>query len=51
MVRELGKEDAVDLGYYETLCDKARDAIAKYGDFGYFVSGADDWPPEDELPF
>lgn len=37
-VRELGKEDEVDQGYYKKLVDDAIDAIAKFGDFYQFVS-------------
>lgn len=44
IVRELGKENAIDRSYYDRLADDAIDAISKYGDFYQFVS--DDQEPE-----
>ncbi|MCC8151374.1 MAG: DUF5906 domain-containing protein [Lachnospiraceae bacterium] len=38
MVKELGKEEDIDLSYYENLVDEARKAIVTYGDFTWFVS-------------
>ena len=38
MVRELGKEDEIDLGYFNKLVDDAVDNISKYGDFEAFVA-------------
>ena len=38
MVKELGKEDDIDRGYYEKLVDAAVESISKYGDFEWFVS-------------
>lgn len=47
MVRELGKEADIDRSYYDKLADEARDNIAKYGDFEWFVSEDKyDVPPE-----
>ena len=31
-------ESIIDISYYEILADEAREAIAKYGDFSWFVS-------------
>ena len=38
MVRELGKEDDVDLNYYRKLVDEAIKNISQYGDFEAFVA-------------
>ena len=38
MVRELGKEDDIDVGYFNKLVDDAVDNISKYGDFEAFVA-------------
>ena len=38
MVKELGKENDIDLSYYNKLVDDAVDTISKYGDFEWFVS-------------
>ena len=38
VVRDLGLEDEVDRGYYENLCQKARDEIGRFGPFELFVS-------------
>ena len=38
MVSALGKEAYIDRSYYDNLVNKARDNIAQYGDFEWFVS-------------
>lgn len=38
MVRELGKEDDIDLKYYRKLVDEAVKSISQYGDFEAFVA-------------
>ena len=38
MVKELGKEDDIDVGYYNKLVDEAVESISQYGDFEWFVS-------------
>lgn len=38
MVRELGKQDDIDRGYYNALVDAAVAEISKYGDFEGFVA-------------
>ena len=38
MVRNLGKEDDIDVSYYNTLVDKAVESISTYGDFEAFIS-------------
>ena len=38
MVRDLGKEDEIDLSYYNKLVDEAVTDISKYGDFEAFVA-------------
>ena len=38
MVQNLGKEEDIDLKYYNTLVDKAVESIEVYGDFEAFVS-------------
>ena len=38
MVRNLGKEDQIDVGYFNKLVDDAIDNISKYGDFEAFVA-------------
>ena len=37
LVKELGKENAIDQSYYDTLANEAIDAISKYGDFYQFI--------------
>lgn len=37
LVKELGKENAIDRSYYDTLANEAIDAISKYGDFYQFI--------------
>ena len=38
MVSSLNKQDDIDRSYYDKLVDTAAEAIAKYGDFEWFVS-------------
>ena len=38
MVKELNKEDDIDMGYFDRLVDEAVDKISQYGDFEWFVS-------------
>ena len=38
MVKELGKEDDIDMSYFINLADKAVEAISNYGDFEIFTS-------------
>ncbi len=38
MVRELGKENDIDRGYYDKMVDEAVKTISEYGDFEWFVS-------------
>ena len=38
MVRNLKLEDSIDYGYYDTLVNKAADAISMYGDLEWFLS-------------
>ena len=38
MVKELGKEDDIDMSYFEHLVDDAIDQIKKYGDYERFIS-------------
>lgn len=49
MVRELGKEDAIDRSYYIKLVDDAVETISQYGDFEWFVSD-DPYIPKERLP-
>ena len=44
MVKSLGREDDVELKYYEKLVDAAVDTISKFGDFEWFVSEGHDEP-------
>lgn len=37
MVKQLNKEDDIDLTYHRTLVDKAVATISKYGDFEWFI--------------
>lgn len=48
MVRELNKEDDIDISFYNQMVDKAADAIAEYGDLEWFIS--DDPVPNVESP-
>ena len=38
LVKELGKEDYIDRGYYDKMVDAAADAIREYGDLEWFIS-------------
>lgn len=38
VVRELGKQDDIDLSYYNDLATEAKNTISKFGDFEWFVS-------------
>ena len=38
MVRDLGKEEDIDLKYFNNLVDEAHDDISHYGDFEAFVA-------------
>ena len=38
MVKDLGKEDSIDISYYDRLFDEAIKSINEYGDFEWFVS-------------
>jgi hypothetical protein len=52
MVKNLGKEDEIDISYFESLVDDAKMAISEYGDFDTFVSEAPYLDIQsDELPF
>lgn len=50
MVKELGKEDAIDKSYYVKLIDDAVEAISQYGDFEWFVSD-DLYEPKQQFKF
>lgn len=54
MVSLLGKEDDIDLGYYNKLVDDAVEAIGKYGDFERFIAeesySPEFWFPPEDLP-
>ena len=50
MIKELGKEDAIDKSYYNKLVDNAVESISKYGDFEWFVSD-DPYIKNDSLPW
>ena len=50
MVKELGKEDDIDISYYKNLANDARDSISQYGDFDWFVSDSIDKPKVKDLP-
>ena len=49
MVKELDKQDDIDLSFYNKLVDDAVDAISEYGDFEMFVS--DDTVQIDDPPW
>ena len=38
MVRELGKQDDIDRGYYNGLVDEAVKSLSFYGDFERFIA-------------
>lgn len=51
MVRELGKEESIDLSYYDNMVTEAVKTISQYGDFEWFVSDdpyVPDTPPWQE---
>ena len=50
MVKQLGLEDRIDQSYFAALVDAAKDNIAKYGDFEWFVSD-DMYNGEFDIPF
>jgi hypothetical protein len=53
MVKQLNKQDDIDLSYYNKLVDDAVDTISKYGDFEQFVAEEPyiDFPLDDDLPW
>lgn len=57
MVRQLSKEEDIDMSYYENLAEDAIKTISQYGDFNKFISiSENDWPNvpdgiDDEIPF
>lgn len=60
IVRNLHLEDKIDRSYYDAMCNKAVEAISKYGDYEWFVSEDPYILPvyvfgkpayEDEVPF
>ena len=50
MVKELGKQDAIDRSYYDAMVDAAAHDISEFGDFEWFVS-EDPYVPEDRPPW
>jgi hypothetical protein len=38
VVKQLGKEDCIDLSYYDKMVNDAIDTIVAYGDYSWFVS-------------
>lgn len=42
MVKELGKEDDIDISYYNKLVDDAIDKLSEFGDFEWFISDNSD---------
>lgn len=51
MVKELGREDDIDRGYYNALVDAAVEDISKYGDIEWFMSESIDPKPEEMPPW
>ena len=53
MVHELQMEDMVDRSYFDKMADDAADAIAKHGDFEWFVADDAGEPPwqKPDLPW
>lgn len=52
MVKNLGKENDIDISYFDGLADAAKLAIEEYGDFEAFVSESPFYTIQsDELPF
>lgn len=45
MVHELQMEDDIDRSYFDKMADDAADAIAKYGDYEWFVADDAGMPP------
>lgn len=45
-VRALELHNGVDYSYYDQLVNDAKDTIAQYGDFEWFVSDDTEYPPE-----
>lgn len=50
MVKQLGKEDGIDRGYYDAMVDAAVADISKYGDFEWFISDDPYVKAEDDMP-
>lgn len=48
-VKELGKQDDIDMLYFNKLVDNAVDSISKYGDFEWFVSDESEEVPTKDL--
>lgn len=48
MVRELNKQDSIDISYYRRLVDEAVETISQYGDFEWFTSDDMGTSPMDE---
>ena len=46
MVRELGKQDSIDISYYRKLVDEAVKTISQYGDLEWFTSDDEVHEPE-----
>jgi hypothetical protein len=51
VVKQLHKEDDIELGYYRRLCDEAKEAVAQYCDFEWFVSDEIDIQSESDDNF
>ena len=58
VVQELSKEDDIDLSYYETMANNAKNSIMEFGDFDAFVDLSNPYIREEsrlevplELPF
>lgn len=49
MVKDVGMEDTIDMGYFNGLLDTAIENISQYGDFSWFVSD-DPYIPELKEP-
>lgn len=50
MIKELNKEDLIDISYYDEFVNKAIETISQYGDFEWFVSD-DPYIDKDGLPW
>lgn len=50
-VKSLGKQDDIDMSYYENLADEAKNDICKYGDWDWFIDPKAISIYSDELPF